>query len=88
MAPHVLEVFFSRHCPRCTEAVHAIRQFASTRSDVVVIDRDIRVDANFQLAKRHGLIVAPALLINGETVLYGVPRAARLAARLDARSSV
>ena len=41
-------------------------------------------EAEFELAKRYGLIATPALVIDGGTVMYGVPLPVALAARVDA----
>ena len=81
---HVLEVFYSTHCMGCPEARQAVRRFASSRPDVVVVEHDLESEADFELAKRYGLIATPAVVIDGGMVMYGVPRPAALAARMDA----
>ena len=80
---HLLEIFYSEHCMGCPEARQAVRRFASSRSDVVVVEHDLETKAELELAKRYGLIATPALVIDGEAVMYGVPRPAALAARVD-----
>ena len=79
---HLLEVFYSEHCPSCPEAREAVQQFAASRSDVAVVEHD--VEEELELAKRYQLIATPALVIDGDAVIYGVPRPAALAARLNA----
>ena len=61
-----------------------IRLFASSRPDVVVVEHDLESETELELAKRYGLIAIPALVIDGDAVMYGVPRPAALAARVDA----
>ena len=85
---HLLEIFYSAHCISCPEARQTVRQFAASRPDVVVVERDLEAEAELELAKRYGLIATPALVIDGDAVLYGVPRPAALAARVDASRPV
>lgn len=79
---HVLEVFYSEHCIACPKTRQAVRELAASRSDVVVIERD--VESHLELAKRYRLIATPAVVIDGNAVMYGVPRIPTLAARVDA----
>lgn len=81
---HLLEVFYSEHCIGCPEARQVVRRFASSRPDVVVVERDLESEAEFELAKRYGLIATPALVIDGGAVVYGIPLPSALAARVDA----
>lgn len=82
--PHLIDLFYSAHCIGCPEARQAIRRFASGRPDVVVVEHDLEAQAELELAKRYRLIATPALVIDRDTVMYGIPRLAALAARLDA----
>ena len=75
---HLLEIFYAAHCAGCPEARRAVRQFASSRRDVVVVEHDL------ELARRYRLISTPALVLDGDVIMYGVPRPAALAARVDA----
>lgn len=79
--PHLLELFYSPHCISCPDARRAVHDFASGRQDITIIERE--VEAERELARRYQLVATPALVIDGEVVLYGIPRAAALAARLD-----
>ncbi len=81
---HLLEIFYSEHCVGCPEARQAVRRFASGWPDVVVLEHDLETEAELELAKRYGLIATPALVIDGDLVMYGVPRPAAIAARLEA----
>lgn len=85
---HLLEIFYSAHCMGCPEARQAVRRFASSRPDVVVVEHDLEAEAELELAKRYGLIATPALVIDGDAVMYGVPRPAAMAARVDASRPV
>jgi len=65
----------------CPEAQQVVRQFASERADVTLVERDVAVEIG--LARHYRLIATPAVVINGGAVMYGVPRPAALAARVD-----
>ena len=80
---HLLEVFYSEHCFACPEARRAVGTFASSRSDVQVIEHDIDVEP--ELAKRYRLIATPALVFDGEVIWYGVPGPGTLARRVEAK---
>ncbi len=82
--PHLVEIFYSEHCLGCPEALQAVRRFASGRLDVVVVEHDLQDEAALDLAKRHGVIATPAVVIDGDVVTYGVPRSAVLAACVGA----
>ena len=81
---HVVELFYADHCFACPEAREMLRQFVSGRSDIVVIERNIDHDDEFQLATAYHLIATPAFVIDHEAVLYGVPKPEKLAAKLAA----
>jgi thioredoxin family protein len=81
---HVVELFYADHCFACPEAREMLRLFASGRPDVMVIERDIDDDQQFQLATAYRLIATPAFVIDHEAVLYGVPKPEKLTAKLAA----
>jgi hypothetical protein len=84
---HVVEFFYADHCVACPEARQMLRQFASGRSDVVVIERNIDVDAEYRRATEYHLIATPAFVIDRHAVLYGVPKPDKLAARIAASTT-
>lgn len=79
---HVIELFVANHCPTCPEARARIRQFAASTPDVVVIEHN--VDESLESAVSYGLFATPAVVIDGDMVLYGVPSLAKLADRCHA----
>ena len=81
---HVIELFFADHCFACPEAREVLRQFASTRPDVTVVERNIGDDAEYRRATKYHLIATPAFVIDRHAVLYGVPKPEKLAAKIDA----
>lgn len=81
LVSHLIELFYSDHCLACPEAREVVRQFALERPDVVLVEHDVAVEVD--QARGYHLIATPALVIDGGTVMYGVPRPAALAARVD-----
>ena len=81
---HLIELFYSEHCPGCPEARHLLQRFAAERQDVVAIERNIADDGDYQLATDYHLIATPAWVIDRHNVLYGVPKSRNLAARVAA----
>ena len=45
------------------------------------------MEAEADLARQYRLIATPALVIDGGAVIYGVPRPAALAARVDSNAT-
>jgi hypothetical protein len=80
---HVIELFFADHCFACPEAREVLHQFASTRPDVTVVERNIDDDAEYQRATEYQLVATPAFVIDRQAVLYGVPKPEKLAAQID-----
>ena len=77
----MIELFVAEHCPCCPDARRRIKEFAACRGDVVIIERS--VERELEVAQRYGLFATPAIVIDGNAVLYGVPTIAQLAARCD-----
>lgn len=78
---HVIEVFVRDHCFACPPAYEAVMRFAASRPDVRVIRHDFE-QARATVA-RYRLFATPAVVIDGRSVLYGIPRPDQLAARCD-----
>ena len=79
--PHIIELFVAEHCPGCPDARRRVGEFAAARNDVVVVERS--VERELETAQRYGLFATPAIVIDGNAVLYGVPTIAQLSARCD-----
>lgn len=77
--PHVIELFVAEHCPGCPDARRRVRAFAEGRQDVIVIERS--VERELEAAQRYGLFATPAIVIDGQAVLYGAPTTAQIAAK-------
>ncbi len=86
--PHTLELFYSEHCFGCEEARQLLEDFASDHADVVLVEHNIDDDADYQLAVGYRLIATPAFVIDRCHVMYGIPHAEKLAARIAASTAV
>lgn len=79
---HLLELFYSDHCLGCPEARRVVQTLALERRDVVLIEHN--VDYDVRLAREYHLVATPALVIDRQKVMYGVPRVSTLNARIEA----
>ena len=75
---HLLQLFYSEHCPMCPEAQQRVRQFAAARSDVTLVERDVAIAVG--LARHNRLTATPAIVIEGGRTIYEVPPPETLAA--------
>lgn len=78
---HLLQLFYSEHCPDCPEARRRVRQFAMERSDVTLVERDVAITIG--LARHYRLTATPAIVIDGGRAIYEVPPPEALAALVD-----
>jgi hypothetical protein len=81
---HLIELFTRPDCPACPRARQRLRHFAAGRRDLRVIERDF--DWERAAADRYLVFATPATVIDGRTVLYGVPTEKELTARCGARA--
>lgn len=85
---HLVELFYSEHCFGCPEARRLVQRLASEHPQVVVIERNIDDDADYRLATEYRLIATPAFVIDRSNVVYGIPQAQKLEARIEASTPV
>lgn len=76
---HVIELFTANHCPSCPDARVRLREFADRHRNVTIVEHN--VDEDVRVAAGYGLFATPAIVIDGRSVLYGVPTLAQLARR-------
>jgi hypothetical protein len=69
---HVIELFTSRHCLASPAAQQALERFCAEWQSLCV--RQFDVSEALAAARRYGLFATPAIVIDGQHVLYGVPR--------------
>lgn len=69
-------------CPAARDIVRAV---VDGRPDVTLVEYEVATA--LEQARAYGLVATPALVIDRDTVLYGIPARAALAARLDERCS-
>ena len=77
--PHVIELFVADHCPGSPDASIRLREFAASRHDIVIVE--LNIEDHLDEARHYGLFSTPAIVLDGSTVLYGVPTSTQLAVR-------
>lgn len=65
----LLELFTSPTCPYCPAAKKVIGSVASQLNDAVVLDRDISLKENQEIASRYGITSVPTLVINEKYII-------------------
>ncbi|MBI2186417.1 MAG: thioredoxin family protein [Acidobacteria bacterium] len=78
---HIIELFVADHCLGCPDARARVQEFAASRPDIVVVERDVL--HHLDEARRYGLIATPAIVLDGRTILYGAPTSEKLAAHCE-----
>lgn len=76
-----IDLFTAPFCSACPAARAAVEAFARGRPDVVVREWDLTRDPGPAVGR--GIVATPAVLINGERILLGVPDERQLAAAAD-----
>ena len=66
-----LDLFTQPDCPACPAARQAVARFAREWPDVMVHEWDLTLDPG--PAAGRGIVATPAVLVNGERILLGVP---------------
>jgi CRP-like cAMP-binding protein len=72
-ARHVLELFTSPECGACPAARNAAHTVRDQRKDIAFIERSVARATELEVARARRLLATPALVLDGGTVLYGVP---------------
>ena len=70
----ILKLLTSPMCPYCPMAADVVRRYVEKRKDVVAIEIPINTDEGLKEALKYGIRGVPALIINDEAVMLGVPR--------------
>ncbi len=76
-----IDLFTAPYCSACPAARAAVEAFARGRPDVVVREWDLTRDPGPAVGR--GIVATPAVLVNGERILLGVPDEGQLAAAAD-----
>jgi alkyl hydroperoxide reductase subunit AhpF len=77
--PRTLEVYVSRHCPNCGDALRLAEEAATRFPSVVVRVIDLERDA---ASPPEGVVAVPTYVFEGRVVALGNPEHEELFARL------
>ncbi len=72
MQGYIFELFTSPTCPYCPEARRRVENLVKKLKNAVLIERDVSVPENAELAKKYGIMSVPALIINGKYKIVGL----------------
>ncbi len=73
-----IKLLTSPTCPYCPMAADVVRKFVEKNRDVVAIELSVTTDEGLKEAVKYGIRGVPALIINDQAVLLGVPKMAEL----------
>lgn len=80
-----IDLFTAPYCSACPAARAAVEAFARGRPDVVVREWDLTRDPGPAVGR--GIVATPAVLIDGQRILLGVPALSQLQAAAAASSA-
>jgi len=69
----VIKLLTSPNCPMCPKAKDVVKKLTEDDKDVVALELPVNTDEGFQEAVKFGISVVPAMIINDEYVILGVP---------------
>jgi small redox-active disulfide protein 1 len=70
----LLELFTSPTCPHCPTAKRIVGNAVKQMEDVLLIERDVSIPENANIAKEYGISGVPTLVINNKYRITGAPR--------------
>ena len=65
-------------CPYCPKAREVVRKLVESEKDVIALELDVTTEEGLKEALKFGIRVVPAIIINDEIVLVGVPSLSEL----------
>ncbi|AGK60689.1 small redox-active disulfide protein 1 [Archaeoglobus sulfaticallidus PM70-1] len=68
-----IKLLTSPTCPYCPMAADVVRKFVEKNKDVVAIEIPVNTDEGLKEAVKFGIRGVPALIINDQAVILGVP---------------
>jgi len=78
MKPITIKLLTSPTCPYCPMAADVVREYAESRDDVIAMEIPVNTDEGLKEALKFGIRGVPALIINDEAVMFGVPKLSEL----------
>ena len=69
----LLELFTSPTCPHCPAAKRVAENVVGQMDGALMIERDISIPENADIAARYGVQGVPTIVVNGKYKMVGVP---------------
>jgi len=69
----VIKLLTSPKCPMCPKAKEVVKRLKEVEKDIEVLELPVNTDRGFKEAVKFGIKVVPAMIINDEFVIIGVP---------------
>ncbi len=69
-----IKLLTSPTCPYCPMAADVVRRYMEKNRDVIAMEIPVNTDEGLREAVKFGIRGVPALIINDEAVMLGVPR--------------
>jgi thioredoxin 1 len=69
----LIELFTSPTCPHCPGAKKVAENVVRQIHGALLIERDVSIPENAEVAARYGIQGVPTLVINGKYQMVGVP---------------
>ncbi len=68
---HLLELFTSPTCPHCPTAKRIAENVVKQLDSAVLIERDVSLPENADIATRYGIRAVPAMVVNNTYQISG-----------------
>jgi len=69
----VIKLLTSPRCPMCPKAKEVVEKLVKEDKDVVALELPVNTEEGFKTAMKFGIKFVPAIIINDEHVIVGVP---------------
>ncbi len=69
----VIKLLTSPTCPMCPKAKEVVERLVKEEKDVIAIELPVNTEEGYKTALKFGIRYVPAIIINDEYVIVGVP---------------
>ena len=69
----VIKLLTSPRCPMCPKAKEVVERLVKEDKDVIALELPVNTEEGFKTAMKFGIKFVPAIIINDEHVIVGVP---------------
>ncbi len=69
----VIKLLTSPRCPMCPKAKKVVERLVKEDKNVVAIELPVNTEEGFKTAMKFGIKFVPAIIVNDEHVIVGVP---------------